>query len=104
MCGRPFLNSSARFPTNLLETLHPRHAEPTLAHMSPAAFKAASIIGPGTTGEPRGWILLSGGGSPAALKASAITTLGSRQLWVLWFSCHSKRLSIASTAAALTLA
>src|SRR5262245_39463635 len=44
----------------------------TLAHrcMSPAAFKAASMIGPGNTGEPGGWILFSGAGSPAALKAS----------------------------------
>jgi len=92
MCGRPFLNNPTRFPTNSMASKH--CTEPTLAHlgMSPAAFKAASIIGPGTTGEPRGWILLSGSGSPAALRASAITTLGSRQLWVLWFSCHSKRL------------
>src|SRR5258706_4405572 len=42
--------------------------------VNPAAFKAASMIGPGTTfGEPGGWLVVSGGGKPAAFNAAAIS-------------------------------
>ena len=50
-------------------------------YASPAAFKAAAMIGPGATRgvAPGGPVGISGTGRPAALEAAAIATFGSSE-------------------------